>query len=146
MDGSDPTVLIVEAGQSMESGMRLCIYMILFGMIICHTFRELELSNWLENYAENFELTVWLSNIWSIDGSRHQQVECIRHQGQWREAHIYSQARNVRHRIGQRVSSNYAFIPGMDKLKGDILHSSEHKKASDHVGKKVVVVGTCTSG
>lgn len=44
MDGSDPTVLIVEAGQSMESGMRLCIYMILFGMIICHTFLPTDMA------------------------------------------------------------------------------------------------------
>jgi len=33
-----------------------------------------------------------------------------------------------------------------DGFKGEILHSSEHKKASDHTGKKVVVVGACTSG
>jgi len=26
------------------------------------------------------------------------------------------------------------------------LHSGQHKKASDHKGKKVVVVGACTSG
>ena len=26
------------------------------------------------------------------------------------------------------------------------MHSSQHKKASDHEGKKVVVVGSCTSG
>ncbi|KDR66366.1 hypothetical protein GALMADRAFT_162115 [Galerina marginata CBS 339.88] len=35
--------------------------------------------------------------------------------------------------------------PGMDKFKGKILHSSEHKRALDHEGKKVVVVGACTS-
>lgn len=36
--------------------------------------------------------------------------------------------------------------PGMDEFKGEILHSLQHKKAADHAGKKVVVVGSCTSG
>ena len=26
------------------------------------------------------------------------------------------------------------------------MHSTQHKKAADHAGKKVVVVGACTSG
>jgi cation diffusion facilitator CzcD-associated flavoprotein CzcO len=33
-----------------------------------------------------------------------------------------------------------------DIFKGQILHSIQHNKASDHIGKKVVVVGACTSG
>jgi cation diffusion facilitator CzcD-associated flavoprotein CzcO len=40
---------------------------------------------------------------------------------------------------------NTPVYPGMDKFKGKILHSSEHKRALDHEGKKVVVVGACTS-
>lgn len=35
--------------------------------------------------------------------------------------------------------------PGMDEFGGQILHSSQHGKAMDHAGKKVVVVGSCTS-
>jgi len=31
-------------------------------------------------------------------------------------------------------------------FKGKTLHSLEHNKATDHAGKKVVVVGACTSG
>jgi len=30
-------------------------------------------------------------------------------------------------------------------FKGQILHSSRHKNATDHLGKKIVVVGACTS-
>jgi hypothetical protein len=36
--------------------------------------------------------------------------------------------------------------PGMDKFKGPLLHSLQHKKAMDFQGKKVVVIGACTSG
>jgi len=41
---------------------------------------------------------------------------------------------------------NFPKYPDMDKFKGEILHSMQHKLASDHVGKKVVVIGACTSG
>jgi len=34
----------------------------------------------------------------------------------------------------------------MNEFGGQILHSSQHHKATDHAGKKVVVVGACTSG
>jgi cation diffusion facilitator CzcD-associated flavoprotein CzcO len=33
-----------------------------------------------------------------------------------------------------------------DSFHGQVLHSSQHKSARDHIGKKVVVVGACTSG
>jgi len=36
-------------------------------------------------------------------------------------------------------------VLGAEKFKGRILHSSQHKRATDHTGKKVVVVGACTS-
>lgn len=32
-----------------------------------------------------------------------------------------------------------------DKFKGQMLHSMQHKKATDHAGKKVVVIGACTA-
>ena len=33
-----------------------------------------------------------------------------------------------------------------DEFQGQILHSTQHDKATDHAGKKVAVVGACTSG
>jgi len=33
-----------------------------------------------------------------------------------------------------------------DTFKGEIIHSTRFKKASAHEGKKVVVIGACTSG
>jgi len=41
---------------------------------------------------------------------------------------------------------NVPVYPGMDEFAGQILHSSQHNQAVDHAGKKVVVVGACTSG
>lgn len=36
--------------------------------------------------------------------------------------------------------------PGLDSFKGMALHSTQHKRALDHQGKKVVIIGACTSG
>lgn len=33
-----------------------------------------------------------------------------------------------------------------EEFKGQVLHSTSHHSAKDHLGKKVVVVGACTSG
>lgn len=41
---------------------------------------------------------------------------------------------------------NVPVYPGTEDFAGQILHSSQYAKASDYVGKKVVVVGACTSG
>ncbi|KAL1865141.1 hypothetical protein VTK73DRAFT_5466 [Phialemonium thermophilum] len=37
-------------------------------------------------------------------------------------------------------------VPGMDAFKGTIVHSSAHQSSRDFVGKKVLVVGTSSSG
>lgn len=37
-------------------------------------------------------------------------------------------------------------IPDIDVFKGKALHSLAHKRALDYEGKKVVVIGSCTSG
>lgn len=37
-------------------------------------------------------------------------------------------------------------FPGLDVFKGKTLHSTQHKRALDHQGKKVVIIGACTSG
>ena len=37
-------------------------------------------------------------------------------------------------------------ISDQDGFKGQILHAFQHHKATDHTGKKVAVVGACTSG
>ncbi len=44
------------------------------------------------------------------------------------------------------VSCGIIFNFLQDKFKGEFLHSTEHKRALDHAGKKVVIVGSCTSG
>lgn len=51
--------------------------------------------------------------------------------------------RSYRHPFGETV---LLMMMRQDTFAGQILHSSQHKSARDHIGKKVVVVGACTSG
>ncbi|KAF8634275.1 hypothetical protein AX17_004231 [Amanita inopinata Kibby_2008] len=106
-----------------------------------------KLANWLESYAESLELNVWTSSTVTRatqdSGSRRWTVTIQRADGTER---LF---RNVKHLVFATglsgVEPNIPKIPGMEKFKGQILHSSQHKRAGDHSDKKVVVVGACTS-
>lgn len=106
-----------------------------------------KLADWLENYAHAMELNVWTSStvtrieqdpqthIWTVDIRR--ETGTIR---TFRVKHVIFA-------VGWSGGAPHMPIyPGMDEFKGQILHSSQHKSARDHIGKKVVVVGACTSG
>ncbi|KAJ7498695.1 hypothetical protein FB451DRAFT_1334343 [Mycena latifolia] len=103
------------------------------------------LANWLEHYAEALELPVWTSSeviAASPDPSGMWRVTVRNGQGQER---IFT----VKHLVFATGFGSYRgnlpTYPGMNEFKGTILHSSQHKKATDHLGKKVVVIGACTS-
>ncbi|KAJ6628886.1 FAD/NAD-binding domain-containing protein [Mycena sp. CBHHK59/15] len=105
----------------------------------------LKLANWLEHYAEALELPVWTSSevtSASHDASGSWQVVVSNGQGKDRIFH-------VKHLVFATGFGSYRgklpIYPGMDEFKGQILHSSQHKRATDHLGKKVVVIGACTS-
>ncbi|KAF7378296.1 Flavin-containing monooxygenase [Mycena sanguinolenta] len=104
----------------------------------------LKLGNWLEHYAEAMELNVWTSS--TMKSARPNAA------GTWDVVIAASGAERrftVKHVVfatgfggGEGKLPSY---PGMETFKGQILHSTEHKRAIDHAGKKVVIVGACTS-
>ncbi|KAF7378261.1 Flavin-containing monooxygenase [Mycena sanguinolenta] len=104
----------------------------------------LKLGNWLEHYAEAMELNVWTSS--TVKSARPNAA------GTWDVVIAASGAERrftVKHVVfatglggGEGKLPSY---PGMETFKGKILHSTEHKRATDHAGKKVVIVGACTS-
>ncbi|KAJ7490350.1 hypothetical protein B0H11DRAFT_2010164 [Mycena galericulata] len=105
----------------------------------------LKLANWLEHYAEALEVPVWTSyevTAATPDASGMWQVTVRNSQGGIRTF-------AVKHLVFATGFGSYRgnlpTYPGMDEFKGQILHSSQHKKATDHQGKKVVVIGACTS-
>jgi len=126
-----------------------------------------KLANWLEYYAEALELPVWTSseitsanqdqdNKWHLTvkrGSGAERKLVVNHLvfatgiagGSYRPFHYPG--------LVSRSTSATTFDPyyptyrtSQDKFQGKYLHSSKHQRALDHAGKKVVVVGACTSG
>ncbi|KAJ7292438.1 hypothetical protein C8J57DRAFT_1265861 [Mycena rebaudengoi] len=103
-----------------------------------------KLGNWLEFYAEALELDVWTSSavssarknqfgVWDIIVDR-AGMQCV-----LRARHLIF-ATGIGDGLAQIPS-----YPGMNIFKGQILHSTQHKRAADHAGKKVVIIGACTS-
>jgi len=107
-----------------------------------------KLANWLESYASSLELNVWTSSTivsaapdapgtkWTItikrpDGER-----------------VFKQVKHVIFATGLGGGDEGVKLPvypGVETFKGEMLHSTQHKRALDHEGKKVVIVGACTS-
>ncbi|KAH9484751.1 Indole-3-pyruvate monooxygenase YUCCA1 [Psilocybe cubensis] len=105
-----------------------------------------KLANWLESYAESLELNVWtsstISDVRQDPATLKWHVSVKRGDGTDRKFEVNHVVFSTG--LGSGVG-NIPKYPDMDKFKGQILHSSQHKRALDHKGKKVVVVGACTS-
>ncbi|KAK6992953.1 flavin-containing monooxygenase [Favolaschia claudopus] len=105
----------------------------------------LKLGNWLEHYAEAMELDVWTSS--TVTSARTNAA------GKWDVIISCGDGSERRFTVNHVVfalgigagEGKLPEYPGMDKFKGQIIHSTQHKRATDHKGKKVVVVGACTS-
>jgi cation diffusion facilitator CzcD-associated flavoprotein CzcO len=105
------------------------------------------MANWLETYAEALEIDIWLSSmvskatysekhsIWDVTVERAGKPE-----RQFQVKHVVFATG-----LGEGKGAT-PDIKGREAFKGQVLHSMQLKRASEHVGKKVVVVGACTSG
>ncbi|KXN81274.1 putative indole-3-pyruvate monooxygenase YUCCA4 [Leucoagaricus sp. SymC.cos] len=105
----------------------------------------LKLANWLEYYAEALELPVWTSTrIISATQDKDNKWHVIVKRGDEKERTLV-----VNHLVfatGHASGGLRPFwYPGLEKFKGSYLHSTQYKSALDHTGKRVVVVGACTS-
>ncbi|KAF4613741.1 hypothetical protein D9613_008103 [Agrocybe pediades] len=104
------------------------------------------LANWLEHYVEAMELNVWTSstvlNAKQNPETKAWAITVKKDDGNERVFHV----RHLVLAVGFKGGEGYIpSIPGKETFKGQVLHSTQHKKATDHIGKKVVVVGACTS-
>ncbi|KZT10354.1 FAD/NAD(P)-binding domain-containing protein [Laetiporus sulphureus 93-53] len=105
-----------------------------------------KLGDWLENYARTLELNVWTSSTirhakW--DESSQMWLLDVQRDGT-------SRSLKVKHLMfatgwGANVPK-LPIIADQDKFEGQVLHSTQYRTAEDHLGKKVVIVGACTSG
>ncbi|KAJ7648069.1 hypothetical protein FB45DRAFT_895162 [Roridomyces roridus] len=104
----------------------------------------MKLGDWLESYAKAMELDVWTSSVVRTarknDSGTWDVV--VERQGKERTFTV----KHVVFALGLGANEGkLPSYPGMDRFKGETLHSTQHKRASDHLGKKVVIIGACTS-
>ncbi|KZT68497.1 FAD/NAD(P)-binding domain-containing protein [Daedalea quercina L-15889] len=104
-----------------------------------------KLANWLEYYAEAMELNVWTNSsaesVRLLDNGKY-EVVVKKPDGTIRTFHVDHVIMALG--LGGGVPK-VPYIPGVEEFKGQTLHSTQHKSARDHLGKKVVIIGACTS-
>ncbi|KAI0074817.1 FAD/NAD(P)-binding domain-containing protein [Panus rudis PR-1116 ss-1] len=113
-----------------------------------------KLANWLEFYADAMELNVWTSaEVKKAERDENGGDGPGNNKGKWvvtvRKGDGSERVFRVDHLVfamglGAGLP-NIPDIPGREEFQGQVLHSTQHKSAKDHLGKKVVIVGACTS-
>ncbi|CCM06537.1 uncharacterized protein FIBRA_08811 [Fibroporia radiculosa] len=104
----------------------------------------MKLAGWLEYYAEAMELNVWTSTTAThVDQKDGKWIVKVNKQdGSERIFHVD----HVVLAIGWHAGVPHVpTFPGQEEFHGQILHSTQHRSARDHLGKKVIVVGSATS-
>lgn len=108
-----------------------------------------KMGDWLEWYAKALELTTWTDS--SVVNASQQQTT-----GEWsvtvqRGTGKEAQRRTFhpKHVIVATSLAGVPFtpdLPGIEKFQGTVKHSTQHDSGREWVDKKVLVVGTSSSG
>jgi len=106
-----------------------------------------KLAAWFKHYAEAMELNVW-TNSSVTGGGKYSPND-----HKWTIDVIKDGAAPRTMKVGHIIQATgfsgeprMPNIPGMDKFKGTMCHSSKHVGPEKWKGKKAVVVGCCNSG
>jgi cation diffusion facilitator CzcD-associated flavoprotein CzcO len=102
-------------------------------------------GKYMEWYASALELSIWTQS--NVVGAEQDEA------GKW-TVKVNKEGKEIRTLHPKQVVMATSLcgvpltpvIPGMDKFKGVIRHSSAHDSSREFVGKKVCVVGTSSSG
>ncbi|EKM60232.1 uncharacterized protein PHACADRAFT_203479 [Phanerochaete carnosa HHB-10118-sp] len=102
-----------------------------------------KIADWLEFYAETLELNVWLSSE-AVSAVRNKatnkwDVVVRRGDGSTRTLHVDHVV------MAQGFTFKKTVFPGQEAFQGQIMQSNDFKSAKGLVGKKVVIIGACTS-
>lgn len=121
-------------------------------------------ADWLECYAHTLELNVWLSsdvtsirkdpktNLWDVFVVREGQERVLHPTHVVMAMGLYAGSPYVPDVPGKVISPDSAKDCATAKsciqenFRGEAFHSSQHKTAKNYAGKKVVVIGSGTSG
>jgi putative flavoprotein involved in K+ transport len=104
-----------------------------------------KLANWFESYAEAMELNYWTGAQFeggSYNEENQRWTVNVQRDGETRVLH----PRHVVMATGVSGIPNIPRIPALDGFRGKVIHAHEYGDAEPWRGKRVVVIGTGTSG
>lgn len=105
-----------------------------------------KLGNWFEAYAESMEINHWLET--ELIQAKYDKANSIWNV-QVKQSGKNIRQINVKHIVmatGASDVPNLPVIPGLDKFKGEVIHSSKYSNPGLWKDKRVGVFGTGTSG
>lgn len=112
-----------------------------------------KVANWLESYAEAMDLDIWLES--TVDGSQSRYDESTK---SWTmsvlrtvDGKVVERTINVSHVVlATGLIGGKAYmpppLPGQTEWDGEIKHTSQHAGGKGLDGKRVLVIGSSTSG
>jgi putative flavoprotein involved in K+ transport len=103
-----------------------------------------KLGDWLESYTKIMELNYWTKTTCksaSYDDASGQWTVTVDRDGE----EVVLKPRQLVLATGMSAVPNMPKLPGMDRFKGDLHHSSKHPGPDAYKGKKAVVVGSNNS-
>ncbi|TCD67475.1 hypothetical protein EIP91_012336 [Steccherinum ochraceum] len=104
-----------------------------------------KLADWYESYATVMDLNVWTSSTVSHakrdDGSGKWTVTVSKQDGSQRVLVVD----HLVFATGWVGEPNIPVISGRDEFRGEVMHSEKYSNARSYVGKKIIIVGGCTS-
>jgi lactate dehydrogenase-like 2-hydroxyacid dehydrogenase len=104
-----------------------------------------KLANWFEFYADALDINVWTDTEFihgDFDSTDLRWTARIRTAGAERELH----PKHLVMATGVSGSPRMPEFPGRDNFEGTVLHSSHYSDGEDFRGKRVLVIGSGTSG
>jgi cation diffusion facilitator CzcD-associated flavoprotein CzcO len=106
------------------------------------------MANWLETYVDLLELTLWSASTARTASYNEKSGKWIVPVSRPGKSDRIFQVDHVVFATGW-INGGKPWVPevkGRENFKGEVMHSLDFKSARDHQGKKVLVVGACTSG
>lgn len=105
-----------------------------------------KLANWFEAYVESLELNFWTSTgfVTGVYDTHTQTWNALLRDKDGSERVLHP--RHIIMATGVSGIPSIPAIPGLDDFRGDVLHSSAFDEGSEYHDKRVLVMGTGTSG
>ncbi|KAH8084312.1 hypothetical protein BXZ70DRAFT_568551 [Cristinia sonorae] len=105
-----------------------------------------KLANWLEHYVDIMDIDVWTDTLVRTatrDDQSGKWAVTVRDLTTEKEKVVTTD--HVVFAIGFGGGKWAPSVPDREKFTGEVLHSADFRSARNYLGKKVVVVGACTS-